>query len=117
MELEDDDGEPVVIELPVEFEVCWQCSGSGTHVDPAIDGHGLTHDDFADDPDFAEAYFNGAYDVQCYECGGRNVVPVVVEDPKKLNEQQKVWLKMYHDYCDEEAAYQRICEYERRYGA
>lgn len=59
--------------LPAVRVVCPVCDGSGKHVNPAIDGHGLGPEDF-EDQDFAESYWSGAYDVQCEECNGRNVV-------------------------------------------
>jgi hypothetical protein len=44
--------------------------GEGTCVNPNIDANGLTAEDFAEDPDFAEDYFGGVYDVRCAACGG-----------------------------------------------
>lgn len=63
--------------LPAVFQVCSRCRGEGTHVNPSIDGHGLTAEDFAEDPDFAEEYMRGTYDVPCSECGGERVVAQV----------------------------------------
>jgi RecJ-like exonuclease len=54
--------------------ICPICDGDGTYVNPNIDGNGLTADDFNDDPDFAEAYFGGAYDVTCSTCNGRGSI-------------------------------------------
>lgn len=54
--------------------ICPACSGNGTCVNPAIDANGLTAEDFADDPDFAEAYFDGAYDEACRACAGSGKV-------------------------------------------
>lgn len=45
------------------------------HVNPSIDAHGLTGEDFAD-RDFAEDYHRGTFDVQCYGCQGMRVVLV-----------------------------------------
>lgn len=72
----DDDGD--YDHRPVEpkgYAVCPTCEGRGSHVNPSIDSHGLTAEDFAEDPDFEEAYFSGAYDVRCAECHGKRVVP------------------------------------------
>ena len=78
IEIHDDDlGE---VELPTKKAVCPRCRGTGTHVNPAIDGNGLTSEDFDDDPDFREAYFAGRYDVVCYDCRGNNVIDVLDED-------------------------------------
>jgi len=73
----DDEGEE--LELPARYDVCDTCHGTGSHVNPSIDSHGLSRDDFDEDPDFAEDYFRGVYDVSCHECHGRRVVPVVDE--------------------------------------
>lgn len=67
-------GNSFEVSLPAHRVVCPTCDGQGAHVNPAVDGHGLSHDDFAEDPDFAEAYFTGRYDVRCEECDGRNVI-------------------------------------------
>src|SRR5262245_37322369 len=57
-----------------EWFVCPVCEGEGKTVNPAIDCHGLTREDFADDPDFAEDYRRGAYDITCRGCKGLRVV-------------------------------------------
>ena len=83
----DDDGWEVELSLPARYEVCDGCRGKGTHVHRGIDGNGLTPWDFAEDPDFAEDYFSGRYDVTCEDCNGLRVVPVVDEkaaDPRDL---------------------------------
>jgi hypothetical protein len=69
------DGTEVECSLPGKFEVCTRCEGRGSYVNPSIDGHGLTAEDMAEDPDFAEAYFDGVYDVPCAICHGARVVP------------------------------------------
>jgi hypothetical protein len=65
-------------ELPHKWVVCPLCEGRGKHANPSIDCCGLTAEDFDTDPDFAEAYMSGAYDVECRHCGGRTTVPEVV---------------------------------------
>jgi len=77
---EDEDGVEETRTVPIEFSVCPVCEGRGKHVNPSIDCNGLTADDFAEDPDFREDYFSGVYDQTCNECGGRNVVPVCLDD-------------------------------------
>lgn len=74
IEFIDEDGTPV--DMPSRKEVCWRCDGRGTHTKPGIDDHGLTAEDFAEDPDFAEDYYRGRYDVTCSVCKGRNVIDV-----------------------------------------
>lgn len=83
----DKDGDQVTLELPAKFEVCGTCEGRGTHVNPSIDGNGLSREDFDQDPDFEEAYFRGDYDVQCRTCHGEKVVPVA--DYTRMNFAQK----------------------------
>jgi hypothetical protein len=67
-------------EVPIKFDVCPTCDGKGSHVNPSIDCNGLTQEDFAEDPDFAEEYIAGRYDVPCYGCNGQRVVAVIDED-------------------------------------
>jgi len=82
-------------ELPTKWEVCPVCQGRGTHVNPDIDAHGLTAEELREDPDFAEDYFAGAYDITCNRCRGRTTVAVVDRercDPELLelyDEQQQ----------------------------
>jgi hypothetical protein len=70
------DGSEIEYSLPAKFEVCSRCKGSGSHVNPSVDGNGLTREDFDQDPDFAESYMRGDYDVRCSVCEGARVVPV-----------------------------------------
>jgi len=94
--------------IKCHFDVCPVCDGKGTHVNPSIDSHGLTSEELHEDPDFAEDYFGGFYDVPCYHCDGKRVVPVP-EDEADLNRLYEI----------EEAEYQyaKLCEAERRMGA
>ena len=109
--LYDIDGNENFHELPAKFEVCPRCHGQGSHVNPSIDGNGLTASDFAEDPSFGEDYFSGAYDVSCYDCHGLRVVSVIDEDrcdPKLL--------EAYYDQQREEAMYAAESAAERRMG-
>lgn len=56
------------------WQICPACCGNGHCVNPNIDAHGLTAEDFAEDPDFAEDYFSGAYDQPCAACKGSGKV-------------------------------------------
>lgn len=77
IEGEDADGDfTETITVPARFEVCPSCQGRGSYVNPSIDAHGLSREDFDEDPDFAESYFSGQYDVECRDCNGARVVPV-----------------------------------------
>lgn len=102
------------IEYPAKNEVCSRCRGTGTHVNPAIDGNGLSSDDIDElgGADFMEDYLGGVYDVRCEECNGEKVVKVLDEDratPDQIAE--------YYDYLQEEANYRAEVAAERRMGA
>ncbi len=99
-------------EIPIRWEVCGTCEGKGSHVNPGIDAHGLSREDFDEDPDFAEDYFSGRYDVQCNECDGRRVVPVPDEE-RATKEQIEAVESLIQDRIDMENEY----EAERRMGA
>lgn len=98
-------------EIPAEYVVCNICEGKGKHVNPNIDAHGITQDEFDDDPEFRENYFAGVYDVTCYGCGGKRVVPVVSQHATKEQRQAAEAAQ------DDLASYIQECEAERRYGA
>ena len=97
------------VELPTIMEVCGTCSGKGTTVDPAIDGHGISPEEFADDPDFAESYFRGDYDVPCRTCAGRNVVPVA-----DLDKMPPKYLEAYQSQLSQQAADQQEIELDEQ---
>jgi hypothetical protein len=108
-----DAGDEVEVSLPAKFEVyltclCLTCLGKGTHVNLAIDGNGLTREDFDEDPDFAEAYLRGDYDVTCTECKGQRVV-AVVDQERFTAEMRVLWAK----HCAEEEEARRDWESER----
>lgn len=63
--------------LPTIWVVCSVCNGAGSHVNPSIDCGGLSAEDFAEDPDFAEDYGAGVYDQTCNKCLGRTTVRAV----------------------------------------
>lgn len=99
--------------IPARWEVCPRCDGEGSHVNPSIDGHGLSSDDFAEDPDFAEAYFSGAYDVPCEECRGRRVVLV----PDESDPAAAAVLADYYAHIEAMEDMKAAYEAERRMGA
>jgi len=68
-------GEDCAVELPAKYEVCPTCNGHGSHVNPNIDDNGITAEEFARDPGFAEDYLRGTFSVTCYGCDGTRVVP------------------------------------------
>lgn len=85
------------IELPAVYEVCGRCRGSGTHVNPAIDGHGISaSDECWDDDDFREGYMSGRYDVICETCNGNRVV--LVPDEDSLTPEQQAQLERWNEF-------------------
>lgn len=102
------DGEEIEYALAARFEVCLHCHGEGTHVNPAVDGNGLTREDFDADPDFMESYMAGDYDVQCALCKGARVVPV--PDPSRWTYTEK---RAYVRHRQGLREYQRDYESER----
>lgn len=107
----EEEEEDIEEEAPAEFAVCDVCEGKGTHVDPNIDSHGISPEEFDDDPDFRESYFSGMYDVTCYGCNGNRVVPVVYE-----GRCQPDLLKKVHDAQKRHEDDIRVRESEMRYG-
>lgn len=106
------DDDDVEHQLPTTWGVCPTCRGEGKHSNPSIDCGGLSNDDFADDPDFAEDYMRGAYDVECYGCNGLRVVQVI--DEARMSDE----LMAMHEADRRAAAELRAMEAaERRMGA
>jgi hypothetical protein len=98
--------------FPIQFVVCFVCYGKGNHVNPSVDSHGITGEEFENEWSWEERelYMNGGYNVTCYLCNGKRVVP-------ELNENVPECIKkMFHEYEQEEASYQRVCRYERMMG-
>lgn len=99
------------VQLPSKKVICPRCHGEGTHVNPSIDGNGLTYEEFDGDEDFRKDYFAGRYDVVCHTCNGHNVVDVLNED-QCTPEQIQAHLDHLKDLWEIEACY----EAERRAG-
>lgn len=108
----DAEGNDVEKKLPMRWAVCDVCSGRGTHVNPSIDAHGISAEEFAEDPDFGEAYFSGAYDQTCNRCQGRTTVPDV--DWDRLSPEDAA---AYQRQCRDEAIDRAAELAERRRGA
>jgi len=113
VEIINDDGDEEEIALPIEFEVCPMCSGKGKHVHPDIDGHGISMDEWNDEWSYEEqeAYMSGGYDVTCYECNGKRVIPVI--DEKKADSKA---LKQWDDQQRAIAELEAEERAERRFG-
>lgn len=88
----------IEIPLPTAKIVCPRCNGEGKHVNPNIDIGGIDLEVLCEDPNFAEAYFGGRYDIQCEECNGRNVVDAVICEDLTVEQQ-----KAYDEYLEYEA--------------
>lgn len=116
---EDEEGEPCEYEyeaeFPAKYEVCDLCEGQGKHVNPSIDCGGISAEEMYEDPDFAEAYFGGAFDVPCNQCRGLRVSPVVDED--LLSEEQKKNWKLFLELQEDRAMLDAEYAAERRMGA
>jgi hypothetical protein len=106
--------EEYMAEFPAVFDVCSLCEGQGSHVNPSIDAHGISAEEFYEDPGFAEDYFSGVYDVTCYECKGLRVAPQV--DTTHLTDQQKKDYDVLQEKICDDAMYAAECAAERRMG-
>ena len=109
----DIDGEPIVqsISIPASYAVCGLCDGKGKHVNPSIDYNGISQEEFDEDPDFEEAYFEGAFDVTCYRCLGKRVEPMVAWD-QLTNEQSRIAreaIEYHQEYVSESESESRWC--------
>lgn len=110
---ESEDGIEIEAAIPGKYEVCSRCEGAGTHVNPSIDGHGISAEEWANewDPEEREDYLRGVYDVQCEECAGLRVVLVPdrdVADP--------VLLQIWDEQQQQEAEWRREQAYVQRMG-
>lgn len=104
-ERETDDGETYDVRIPAEWAICSRCSGDGTHVNPNVDGHGISPEEFDEDPDFAEAYFGGVYDVSCGECDGAGKVlaAVLADDEAEWTDDQRAYVEHEQAQADDRA--------------
>ena len=95
--------------FPSVVVICHNCQGKGTHVNRAIDENGISPEEFAEDPDFEEAYFSGVYDVPCDLCKGFKLIAEPVREG--LTKDQEQLLKEDDEYQNElaqEAHYRRM---------
>ena len=107
-----EEGHEVELAIPAKFALCPRCRGRGSHVNPAVDGQGISQEEFDQDPDFQESYFRGDYDVACHRCAGEKVIKVI-DRAKATAAELKIYLDQQRELRDleaEEAA-------ERRAGA
>lgn len=104
---DDDDNE---LQITTAKEVCPTCRGEGTHVNPSIDGNGITADEWNYEwgEEEKEMYLSGGYDVVCNHCGGKNVIDVPDETHPNY--------PAYYAYMEAEWEMQAEMEAERRAG-
>lgn len=65
------------ISISFKMEVCYQCGGRGSIVNPCIDAGGISMETFDEDPEFYHNYMSGRFDQTCNVCNGKNVVQVI----------------------------------------
>jgi len=104
---------PFEVAVPFSWAVCGLCDGKGRHVNPSIDCGGISGEEFDADPEFAECYMRGDYDVTCSECNGRRVVPEL----RAVSEAERDALRALEAQEEDDAAYERECRAERMMGA
>jgi hypothetical protein len=82
------------------WAICDTCDGHGKYVNPDIDSHGLSREDFDEDPDFREDYFSGVYDVTCWKCNGSGKMKVPAWDRMTFGEKRELirWQRDEADY-------------------
>jgi hypothetical protein len=107
--------EEELVWFPFRYDVCDVCHGRGEQVNPSIDSGGLTAEDFAEDPDFAESYFSGAYNEPCSQCSGNKVYPTL--DEQRFNDEQKQKMQLVEEKWRADADYEAECRAERMMGA
>lgn len=107
---EDENEDVPSVVLPSKYEVCDVCDGRGRIVNPSIDGHGITREEFDNDPEFFDDYRRGVYDINCPECGGLRVVCVL--DEARCTDAQ---IAAYDRVQAEDRAYRRESAAESRY--
>lgn len=105
----------VVFTFRAKNIVCPRCGGKGTHVNPSVDSHGVTKEEFDENPEFEEAYYAGVYDVVCEKCHGKNVV--LTPDIDSFSQEEKEIWEIVEREMREEAIYLAQCLAERRMGA
>lgn len=98
----------VEISLPARYEVCSRCNGRGSH-DPESWSDGFTESEFSEtfpEEEDRDAYFSGAYDVQCTVCNGKRVELVVDREAAERDcpELLKIWDENAKEEAREDAA-------------
>lgn len=98
------------ITVPAKYEVCHECDGTGRVLCDGLRGVAFSSDEMHEDPDFAEGYFRGDYDVHCDVCKGKRVE--LAPDEEKLTKRQKLLWALHQDEQNRiasERAYYKQC--------
>ena len=93
-----------------EIIVCPRCGGRGVITNPSIYpiGGGFTQNEWNEmDSEFQELYLEGAYDVRCPDCRGRNVIEIEIRTTCVVCEENIPDDKqgMHGIYCSASCAY------------
>ncbi len=90
--------------------VCPCCDGEGRYVNPAIDGNGISAEEWGEWTDESrEHYLTGVYDVSCEECKGENVVLRLSDDAsEELRESWEDWERSHYETAAMYAAERRM---------
>lgn len=106
--------EELTVRVPAKYELCRTCQGRGQHVNPSIDSHGISPDEFEEDPDFRDDYLSGVYDVDCYDCDGRTTL--LIPDEDRMTDEQKALVERRDEEEAEAARDAAEYAYEQRMG-
>jgi len=98
----------------IKWIVCTMCQGRGQYINPSIDSHGLSSEDFDRDPDFKDDYLSGVYNMTCELCGGRAVEP---EFDEYYNSNAKGMIETRNKFLDMIQSWDAESEMERMMGA
>jgi hypothetical protein len=107
----------VELDAPAHWEICSRCSGNGTHVNPNIDGNGITSSEWAEwDEDEREGYFSGRYDVQCEDCSGSGKILEI--DHERFEAQHPAAYAIWNESEQEDESFRQMwadeAKWERR---
>ena len=116
---ENPDGEEVTVKLPANKEICSRCDGDGTIVNPNIDGHGISSEEWENewDEDSREMYMSGGFDVTCPLCKGEKFLLVpdegqIIDCGSPLEQEA---LEQYQAQQKADAEYEALCRSEDRF--
>lgn len=95
-----DNGDEHVESVPAKHEVCDECEGHGTILNPAIGRYAYSQEEFEasfpDDESKAQYFTRGGiYDVKCPGCNGMRVIVVPNEEAASKREKRVIrrWRK------------------------